>query len=570
MRIDHVALLPTYVAAGTAVLVLVLDLLFPGRRPVVLAGAAVGAAATATLAFWLALSGDGARFAFCGSACSFIVDVRAAALMGVFALLTLGVVGLSAAVRAPVGEHCFLLACSMTGGVVLAGAADLITLIVALETLTLPLYVLVGLRRSLVSADAAVTFLVVSVVSTAVSLLGAGLLYASTGAVHFGQMRAAVVDPAVRPLAVVGCVLLLGGLAFKVAAVPLHAWAPSTYDGAPLPVAAYLSTASKLGGVVALAYVSVEAVPFERDFAVAAIVVLALLTMTVGNLVALRQRRMVRLLAWSSIAQAGYILAALAVPDAGATALTYAIFFVALELAAFAAVIALRTPVARFVDASVASGQPVAVGSAVRGLAGGGAGTAAGSVAAGSAAAGSAVGGSAAAGSAAAGSAVGGSAAAGSAVGGSVAGPPSMTVAGSVVGMPAVAGAAEDGGTLADYAGAARGAPWRSAALVLALAGLAGLPPGIAGLFAKVAVVRALVDSNATWLAVVVALNAVVGLAYYVRAGAGLFAPGEPGVVAARWPRPRWAIAVTTALITVAALAIGFAPQIVFDAAAVR
>jgi NADH-quinone oxidoreductase subunit N len=501
MRIDHVALLPGYAAATTAVLVLVLDLLFPGRRGVVLAGAAVGAAATAALAFGLALSGDEARFAFCGSACSFTVDGRAAALMGVFALLTLGVVGLSATTRAPMGEYCFLLACSMTGGVVLAGAADLITLIVALETLTLPLYVLVGLRRTLVSADAAVTFLVVSVVATAVSLLGAALLYASTGAVHFGQMNAAVKDPSLRPLAVVGCVLLLGGLAFKVAAVPLHAWAPPTYDGAPLPVAAYLSTASKLGGVVALVYVSVEAVPFEHDVAVAALVVLALLTMTVGNLVALRQRRMVRLLAWSSIAQAGYILAALAVADGGATAVTYAIFFVALELAAFGAVIALRAR--SVVDEPVA--ELVAVG------------------------------------------------AAGTAVQERPA--------------PAIDRPGDDGGTLADYAGAARGAPWRSAALLLALAGLAGLPPGIAGLFAKVAVVRSLVDGDATWLAVVVALNAVVGLAYYVRAGVALFA-AEAAVQ--QWPRPPWAIAVTATLLAVAALAIGFAPQVIFDAAALR
>jgi NADH-quinone oxidoreductase subunit N len=533
MRIDHVALLPAYAAAGTAVLVLVLDLLLPGRRAVVLAGAAVGAAATAALAFWLALAGDGARHAFCGSACSFAVDARAATLMGVFALLTLGVVGLSVATRAPVGEYCFLLACSMTGGVVLAGAADLITLIVALETLTLPLYVLVGLRRSLVSADAAVTFLVVSVVSTAVSLLGAGLLYAATGAVHFGQMRAAVVDPEVRPLSMVGCVLLLGGLAFKVAAVPLHAWAAPTYDGAPLPVAAYLSTASKLGGVVALVYVSVEAVPFERDAAVAAVVVLALLTMTVGNLVALRQRRMVRLLAWSSIAQAGYILAALAVADGGETALTYAVFFVALELGAFAAVIALRTTVS--VDVVAAGRGGLSAG-------GGGAGPAGGAGGAGALVAGDA------------------------APGGGVA---VEVVRDKEPAAPAPAVPNDDGGSLADYAGAARGAPWRSAALVLALTGLAGLPPGIAGLFAKVAVVSALVGGGATWLAVIVALNAVVGLAYYVRAAAGLFVPADPGA-ARRWPRPPVAIAVATAVITVIALAIGFAPQVVFDAAAIR
>jgi NADH-quinone oxidoreductase subunit N len=300
-------------------------------------------------------------------------------------------------------------------------------------------------------------------VSTAISLLGAGLVYAATGALHFSTLSLDV-PAALRPLAVVGIVVLIGGLAFKVAAVPLHAWAPATYDGAPLPVAAYLSTASKLGGIVALVYV----VALDRDLAVPAVVVLALLTMTVGNLVALRQRRMVRLLAWSSIAQAGYILAALVVPDGGATALTYAVFFVALELAAFGAVIALRP-------------------------------------------------------------------------------------------------ATSDGGLLTDYAGAGRGAPWRSGVLLLALAGLAGLPPGIAGLFAKVAVVRSLVDSNATWLAVVVAINAVVGLAYYVRAGAALFAAPALAV-----PRPNLAVATALVLVGVIALVLGFAPQLVFDATALR
>ncbi len=99
------------------------------------------------------------------------------------------------------------------------------------------------------------TFFVVSVVSTAVALLGAALLYAATGAVHFTRLAEALdggIEPRLRPLVSVGVVLLLVGLGFKVAAVPLHAWAPTTYDGAPLPIAAYLSTASKLGGVVAL------------------------------------------------------------------------------------------------------------------------------------------------------------------------------------------------------------------------------------------------------------------------------------------------------------------------------
>ncbi len=146
--------------------------------------AVTGAVATAVGA---AAVGSGAeRRTFCvGADCSYLFDGRAALVAALVALLVLGVLALSGpllrAGNTPVGEYCFLLACSMTGGVVLGAAGDLITLIVAVEVLTLPLYVLVGLRRgSLASAEAAVTFFVVSVVATTLTLLGAALLYAVT------------------------------------------------------------------------------------------------------------------------------------------------------------------------------------------------------------------------------------------------------------------------------------------------------------------------------------------------------------------------------------------------------
>lgn len=487
MNPDHVALLPAYLAAGTAVLVLLADLLV-ARRGAVLATAAFGAVATAVGAAWVGTGST--RATFCDGratdACSYVASPLSAVVAVVFAALTLGVLALSAPLLRdggpPVGEYCFLLASSMTGGVVLGAAGDLITLIVALETLTLPLYLLVALRRTVAAAEGAVTFFVVSVVATAVSLLGAALLYASTGALHLRLLAGAFAgDGALvdSPLAVVAVTLLVAGLSFKVAAVPFHAWAPAAYDGAPLPVAAYLSTASKLGGVVALLYVWRDALPPEKTGPVLA--VLAVLTMTVGNLVALRQTRMVRLLAWSSVAQAGYILAPLgaavlasgrddeAMSLAAAATVAYAVFFVVMELAAFAAVLALR---------------PVGA----------------------------------------------------------------------------------DGGTLADFQGTARAHPWVGAALALALIGLAGLPPGLAGLFAKVTVVRSLLGGGAAWLALVVALNAVIALAYYVRVTASLYTgPSEPATAPARIP---WAVAGTLAAATVAALVVGFAPQLVLEAAA--
>jgi NADH-quinone oxidoreductase subunit N len=470
--VNHVALLPLYAAAGTAVLVLLMDLLT--RRPGWIVGSAVaGGLATAVCA--IGISGRPSSTFCTGPACSWITSPVAAVVAVLFAVLTVGVLALSVpALRlgvAPVGEFCFLLACSMTGGVVVGYAGDLITLIVGLETLTLPLFILVGLRRfapgeqvTTTGASASVTFLLVSVISTAIALLGAALLYTATGALHL-RLLVGGTGP-FAALATVGISLIVIGFAFKVAAVPMHAWAPATYDGSPLPIAAYLSTASKLGGVIAL----VAVVP--RLDSGPLLAVLAVLTMTVGNLVALRQTRMVRLLAWSSVAQAGYILAPLAAGAAGVeAAVAYAAFFVVLEFIAFAALVALRAPGA-------------------------------------------------------------------------------------------------DGGEISGYRGVARRSPWIAAALVLAFAGLAGLPPGLAGLFAKVTIVDALIDSGWGWLAGVVALNAVIALAYYIRAAAILYAePVGIAVADLRMPKlpVRWPVG--TALVAAAAIAVilGFAPQLVFS-----
>jgi NADH-quinone oxidoreductase subunit N len=498
VSIDQVALLPAYCAAGTAVLALLADLLL-GRRVVTMAATAAGVLVTGVAAVLVGRSGP--RDTFCTPAgCSYHLDSRSALLALLFAILTLGVLGLAAPHLAPgpagsepalpAGEFCFLLACSMTGGVVLTSAGDLLTLIVAVETLTLPLYALVGLRRtSLDSAAGALTFFLVSVVATAVTLLGAGLRYATTGTVYLSGREP---DPpaGLAPLATVAVVLLLGGLAFKVAAVPLHAWAPASYDGAPVPVAAYLSTASKLGGVVAIVAVLGGLRDDRLRVAGGVLAVLAVLSMTVGNLGALRQRRMVRLLAWSSVAQAGYILAPLggvalfaggvlpltarsasAVPQVAA--LAYTIFYVLLELLAFAAVVALR--------------------------------------------------------------------------------------------------GRADGGPIDGYSGAGRRNAWAAGALAVALIGLAGLPPGLAGLFAKVVVVRSLLAGHVGWLALVVALNAVLGLAYYVPVVATLWTapagatPDEPGVAGAA---ARVALPVTVVLtaVTVVVVVIGFAPGLVFPA----
>jgi NADH-quinone oxidoreductase subunit N len=256
VTIDHVALLPVYLAASAAVAVFLADLI-AARTAITLTVGVLGALATATGA--IVVGGGAARSAFCvaGSGCSWVYD-RPAMLLAV-AIATITAVALLLSVptlargEIPAGEYAFLLASAMTGGVALGGARDLITLIVALETLTLPLYVLVGLRRRPValiatsgrgglahfvptasSAEASVTFLLTSVVATAVTLLGASLLYAATGEVHLQALAGAldVTGPG-RPLAGAGLLLMLVGLGFKVAAVPVHAWAPTTARRCP-------------------------------------------------------------------------------------------------------------------------------------------------------------------------------------------------------------------------------------------------------------------------------------------------------------------------------------------------
>lgn len=526
--IDHIGLLPAYIAAVTACLALVADLVAPGRWTLPAIVGAIGAAATGVTAAIVGAGHQRSSFCLSGGGCSYRADALAAMVAVLFAVLTIGALGLAVPVLRdrilPSGEFCFLLACSMTGGVMLGGARDLVFVLVAVETITIPLYALVGLRREARAAEATLTFFITSVVATSVALLGAGLLYAATGTVNISRLGAALAadgrPDGVNALIPVGIVLLLVGLAVKVAAVPVHGWAAPTYDGATLPVAAFLSTASKLGGITSVLIV-VSALRTRLDVVGPTLAIIAVLTMTIGNLVALKQRRMVRLLAWSSIAQGGYLLAplgALAISGAKlsqliAATLAYTVFFVVLEFGAFASLIAVRGPA--------------------------------------------------------------------------------------------------DGGEINAYRGIARRNWWVGTALVLALTGLAGLPPGVSGLFAKVMVVRALVGAGGTWLAVVVALNAVIGLAYYARliqvlfsrsqpasasgtepttepdlaavpvlVGAGSTGAGTATAVAVRpvvkaallpWsvrPVPvAAAVVAVVAVVTVAGVVMGCAPQLVFDAA---
>jgi NADH-quinone oxidoreductase subunit N len=249
------------------------------------------------------------------------------------------------------GEYYFLILCSLLGSMVMASSRDLIVLFIGLELTTAPLFLLAGWRKGDVkSNEASLKYYIIGVLSAALLLYGMSLVYGLTGSVLFEDIRAAVADPglASEPALGLAIILMLAGFGFKVSAVPFHSWAPDTYEGSPTPVTAYLSVNSKAAGFVAMLIVLYQAVPGASAVWAPALWIMAAASMIVGNLSALRQTNIVRLLAYSSIAQAGFMLVPFAAAGVAGTDLTdafsatviYLVIFAVMNLGAFAVVIA--------------------------------------------------------------------------------------------------------------------------------------------------------------------------------------------------------------------------------------
>jgi NADH-quinone oxidoreductase subunit N len=456
--IDWLAIAPPTLTALTALVVLVADLFVPEHRKRLLGGVAVGGLAAALLLLLPLLDGDRSTFCLTDAprVCSYTADHFALVIQ----LLVLGGALLTALLSfndlgdmsdlddtkdsgpLPAGEYWFLLLSSAAGAALLPAARDLATLVVALEVASLPAFALVGLKRGdRRSAESALKFFLSSVTATAVMLLGVSFVYAATGTLHLSRIAANLghVPGQLDTLAKAGAALTLVGFAFKTAAAPFHFWVPDTYVGAPLPIAAYLSVVSKAVGFSGLILVTVLAFRPYADEWGPALAVLAALTMTVGNVAALRQSATralsaVRLLAWSSVAQAGYLLVPIAAAGyAGGTRIgstvAYALMYAVVNLGAFA------------VAALVARTKPL--------------------------------------------------------------------------------------NRLSDYRGLYARRPLAALALGFFLLCLAGLPPGIIGLFAKVTVFSAAVDAGLGWLAVIMGVNVVIALFYYLQWTTVLFRSPE-------------------------------------------
>jgi len=363
---DYHAIAPELILGVTLVAVVAIDLVLPDRLKY-LAGvtALVGLVAAAFPLLTLATCGElggctdtGVRSLFGGS---YVIDDFALVLKGLF--IVVGVITLLLSVGYIEsddyyqGEFYFLVLASITGAVVMASSRDLITLFIGLELVSAPAFLLAGWRKGdLRSNEAALKFFLIGVLSSSILLFGMSLVYGLTGEITFSgiaevSLAAGLAD---EPAFVMAVVFVLVGFAFKISAVPFHFWAPDAYEGAPTPVAAYLSVGSKAAGFVGLLTICYQAFGAVREIWGPILWVLAALSMTVGNLVALRQTNIVRLLGYSSVAHAGFILVPFAMAatydsvgleDAFFGSVTYVLVYAFMNLGAFASVIAISNRV---------------------------------------------------------------------------------------------------------------------------------------------------------------------------------------------------------------------------------
>lgn len=337
------AVLPEIMLILLAVLVLVLDLVYRDRENSALGWiTAVGLLVAAGLGVAFSRPGSEPVLLFGGM-------LRQDWLTFTFRLIFMVGAALTALVGTEksgkhLGEYYLLLIISTLGMSLMASSANLIMLYLAIETTSIPLYILAGFKvTDQKSVEAGIKYLLFGAMTSAVMLYGFSLLWGFSGTTSLYELADAL-KAGSAPLVLMGglALLVLVGFGFKVSAAPLHFWAPDVYEGAPTPVAGFLSTASKAAGFAVLARVLLAVFPDSLPFWTVVIAVLATVSMILGNVLALVQRNIKRLLAYSSIAHAGYILiGVVALSHLGmASVVFYLIGYLITNLAAFGVVVA--------------------------------------------------------------------------------------------------------------------------------------------------------------------------------------------------------------------------------------
>jgi NADH-quinone oxidoreductase subunit N len=348
---DLVTIAPFALAVLVAMAVLVVDIVRPGDRNAVLAVALGGLAivAVATL-----VTGQTAATAFGGG---YTVD----ALTTFLDLVFIGIVAFTIVFAPdylvprglPLAEFAIVLLFAMTGAMLISAAGDLLVLFIALELMVLPGYLLAGYHKSDgYSTEGAIKYFLLGSFSSAIFLFGLAFIWGMTGTTNIAAIASSLREiasggAALTPGLALGLAFLTTGVAFKIAAVPFHYWTPDAYQGSPTPVTGYLSVGPKVGAFALILRLFVVALyPLREDW-LPVVIVLALLTMTLGNLVALTQTNVKRMLAYSSIAHTGYMLVGLAAYAAGREEglqglLYYGAAYSAMNLGAFAVIAALQ------------------------------------------------------------------------------------------------------------------------------------------------------------------------------------------------------------------------------------
>ncbi|HHY88436.1 MAG TPA: NADH-quinone oxidoreductase subunit N [Chloroflexi bacterium] len=344
---DFLAILPVLVVLVTGVLVMVADVFLPeGRKGIaaLLSGLGLAAGLGAALA---AVPSTGTAFAG-----MVVADGFSLFLDALFAAV--GLVGIGLAydyfkrMRLQRGEYYTLLLFSIGGMMLMGHANDLVMFFLALELLSIPLYILSGFFRArLASQEAALKYFLLGAFSSGFVLYGIAMVFGGTASINLEGIVAAVRDGSANlTFLLVGAALLVVGFAFKVSAVPFHAWTPDVYEGAPSPLTGFMSSATKAAGFAALIRLLLVVFPALGENLAPVVSGLAALTMIAGNLIALVQTNIKRLLAYSSIAHAGYLLIGLvavnssAAGDAVAAMLFYLVGYAIANLGAWSVVVA--------------------------------------------------------------------------------------------------------------------------------------------------------------------------------------------------------------------------------------
>src|SRR5881396_2013369 len=467
---DVTAVYPEIIVTAVAIIVLVADAVLDRRRaptalPIItVAGLLLALAST--------LAGAPAGRYFHG----FVnVDAFATFFRAVFILLAIFAALVSpeylARRRVPAGEYYAIICFSTVGAMTIARSADLITLFIGLETMTIPIYVLAGIQRTdRFANEAAIKYFLLGAFSSALLLYGFVWLYGVTKATAFVTIANVLAAQGIaNGPTIVALGLITVGLGFKAAVVPFHQWTPDAYDGAPTPATAFMSVGPKAAAFAAILRVMVGALgPLSVDWS-AMLAVLAAATMTGGNIVALAQTNTKRMLAYSSIAHTGYILAAVAAakagPSAGAAVLFYVFAYGLMNLGAFACLLYMDLEGTR-------------------------------------------------------------------------------------------------GATLDELNGFARRQPLGALAFAVFLVSLTGIPPTI-GFVAKFVVIQPVLDAGMAWLAVVIALNAVLAAFYYLRVVVRMYMYDPEGKV----PRliPGRGLSISLGLASLAVVVLGILPNSIYE-----